>query len=156
MQPHLSEYQRKQKERPALPSTTKKDDTEPFNKALKRKSSVEPLDDRGSPLPDLPRELREKQELIDSAAGKKKRLSPTPPSQKPPDSSLGQRSGSRFVSGAAREKKESIQEIIAKGLKDPLEFIKLIRERKDAGYLYMAAAVPRSSIEYNPYNLKYV
>ena len=135
----------------------KKQNTEPLNKKLKRKSSVEPLEDRGSPLPNLPNELREKQDLIDFAAGRKKPLSPTPPPSKPNvDGVAGYRNASKYVNGVAKDKKQSVEEIIADGMKNPLQIIELMRERKDVGFLYMAAAVPRSSIEYNPYNLKYV
>ena len=153
-QPHLTEYQRKQRERPAVSDAIQKKAGEPLTKKLKRKSSVEPLEDRGSPLPDLPNDLREKQDLFDLAAGKSRSLSPAPPLSKP--HSLGHTNAARQVNGNATSRKQSIGEIVADGMKDPLQIIELIRERKDIGFLYMSAAVSRSSIEYNPYNLKYV
>ncbi|EDV29711.1 uncharacterized protein TRIADDRAFT_18356 [Trichoplax adhaerens] len=41
-------------------------------------------------------------------------------------------------------------------LKDPIEIVQLIRKNPNLGFLYLAPAVDRSSIEYNPYNLKVV
>ncbi len=119
-------------------------------KKLKRKSSVEPLVDRGSPLPDLPDDLREKQEKID--ARKQKSPSPVPPNTG--ERRLGSRNESKFANGSLKQKRKPVEEIVKRGMKDPLQIIQLIRERKDVGFLYMAAAVPRSSIEYNPYNLQ--
>ena len=150
----MTEYQRKQRERPKIEDLCGKQNAEPSNKKLKRKSSVEPLDDRGSPLPNLPEDLKQKQEWIDQAARKKKPMSPTPPPEKPVSPNGTYRNGARYVNGTGKGKKQSIEEIVTKGLKNPLEIIQLMRERKDVGFLYMAAAVPRSSIEYNPYNLK--
>ena len=133
----------------------RKKNAEPLNKKLKRKSSIEPLEDRGSPLPDLPDDLREKQDLFDLVAERNKSVSPSPASTMP--SGLGvamHRNGSKFVNGLFKGKKQSVEEIISNGMTDPLEIIELIRERQDIGFLYMAAAVPRSSIEYSPYNIK--
>lgn len=150
----MTEYQRKQRERPTLNDASKKQNTEPLNKKFKRKSSVEPLEDRGSPLPTLPDDLKEKQGLIDVAAGRSKQLSPTPPPAKP-EGLTGYKVGARLKNGNIIDKRQSVEEIVENGMRNPLEIIDLIRERRDIGFLYMAAAVSRSSIEYSPYNLKY-
>ena len=123
---------------------------EPDQKKFRRKDSVEPLDDRGSPLPELPEELKYKQEKLERSSGLKQSFSPSPPPQTTGKTISVNRNGPRYL----KENGRSIQEIIAGGNQDPLQIIQLIRDRKDVGFLYMAAAVPRSSIEYNPYNLK--
>ena len=153
----MTEYQRKQRERPTLDEVLRKQNAEPLNKKLKRNSSIEPLEDRGSPLPDLPGDLREKQDLFDLVAERNKSFSQSPLPTKP--DGLGvvmQRSSAKYVNGVLKDKKQSVEDIISNGMIDPLQIIELIRERQDIGFLYMSAAVPRSSIEYNPYNLKYV
>ncbi|KAL4694152.1 hypothetical protein H8959_013417 [Pygathrix nigripes] len=46
------------------------------------------------------------------------------------------------------------EEVVKANIRDPLEIIKIIRENEHLGFLYMIPAVPRSSIEYDAYNLK--
>uniref|UniRef100_I3MYF0 Dynein axonemal heavy chain 6 n=1 Tax=Ictidomys tridecemlineatus TaxID=43179 RepID=I3MYF0_ICTTR len=48
------------------------------------------------------------------------------------------------------------EEVIKANIRDPLQIIKIIRENENLGFLYMIPAVPKSSIEYNTYNLKVV
>uniref|UniRef100_A0A8D2JQJ9 Dynein axonemal heavy chain 6 n=1 Tax=Sciurus vulgaris TaxID=55149 RepID=A0A8D2JQJ9_SCIVU len=48
------------------------------------------------------------------------------------------------------------EEVIKANIHDPLQIIKIIRENENLGFLYMIPAVPKSSIEYNTYNLKVV
>ena len=69
--PHLTEYQRKQRELPR--GNTDDKELNP----LKRKSSVEPLDKTPSPLPALPDDLLLKRELIENSRGFDRQ--PTPP-----------------------------------------------------------------------------
>ena len=37
---------------------------------------------------------------------------------------------------------------------DPLDFVELVNSNPKIGFLYLSPAVDRSSIEYNPYNLR--
>lgn len=46
------------------------------------------------------------------------------------------------------------EEVIKANIRDPLQIVKIIRENEHIGFLYMISAVPRSSIEYDTYNLK--
>ncbi|XP_055256564.1 dynein axonemal heavy chain 6 [Moschus berezovskii] len=48
------------------------------------------------------------------------------------------------------------EEVIKANIRDPLQIVKIIRENEHIGFLYMISAVPRSSIEYDTYNLKVV
>ncbi|XP_054978204.1 dynein axonemal heavy chain 6 [Sorex araneus] len=48
------------------------------------------------------------------------------------------------------------EEVVKANIQNPLEIIKIIRENEHLGFLYMIPAVPKSSIEYDPYNLKVV
>lgn len=48
------------------------------------------------------------------------------------------------------------EEVIKANIRDPLQIVKIIRENEHIGFLYMISAVPRSSIEYDTYNLKWV
>ncbi|XP_054557772.1 dynein axonemal heavy chain 6 isoform X4 [Talpa occidentalis] len=48
------------------------------------------------------------------------------------------------------------EEVIKANIRNPLEIIKIVRENEHLGFLYMISAVPKSSIEYDTYNLKVV
>ncbi|XP_055452394.1 dynein axonemal heavy chain 6 [Psammomys obesus] len=48
------------------------------------------------------------------------------------------------------------EEVIKANIKDPLQIIKILQENEHLGFLYMISAVPKSSIEYDTYNLKIV
>ncbi|XP_060619679.2 dynein axonemal heavy chain 6 isoform X2 [Anolis sagrei] len=48
------------------------------------------------------------------------------------------------------------EEVIKANITDPLQIIRTICENQHLGFLYMTPAVPRSSTEYEPYNLKIV
>ncbi|KAM6202366.1 dynein axonemal heavy chain 6 [Rhynchocyon petersi] len=48
------------------------------------------------------------------------------------------------------------EEVIKANIHDPLQIIKIVRENENLGFLYMISSVPRSSIEYDTYNLKIV
>lgn len=48
------------------------------------------------------------------------------------------------------------EEVIKANIRDPLQIIKIVRENDHIGFLYMIPAVPKSSIEYDTYNLKVV
>uniref|UniRef100_A0A8C8W0I7 Dynein, axonemal, heavy chain 6 n=1 Tax=Peromyscus maniculatus bairdii TaxID=230844 RepID=A0A8C8W0I7_PERMB len=48
------------------------------------------------------------------------------------------------------------EEVIKANIRDPLQIIKIIHENEHLGFLYMISAVPKSSIEYDTYNLKVV
>lgn len=102
--------------------------------------SVEPLERVTSPLPDLPSELKQKQDEIDSAAQV---------NSKPRTGSPKQKTGTGDT-GSSRQ----IDAVMLEGLQDPLQIIRLIRDNRKLGFLYLTPAVDRSSIEYSPYNLK--
>lgn len=46
------------------------------------------------------------------------------------------------------------EEVVKANVRNPLQIIKIIRENEHLGFLYMIPAVPRSSTEYDTYNLK--
>ncbi|XP_053056801.1 dynein axonemal heavy chain 6 isoform X1 [Acinonyx jubatus] len=48
------------------------------------------------------------------------------------------------------------EEVVKANVCNPLQIIKIIRENEHLGFLYMIPAVPRSSTEYDTYNLKVV
>ncbi|XP_012629713.3 dynein axonemal heavy chain 6 [Microcebus murinus] len=82
-------------------------------------------------------------------------FSPSPP--KLPRSSIGRRGlfGTRSSSYPTYIVQDQ-EEVIKANIRDPLQIIKIIRENENLGFLYMIPAVPRSSIEYDTYNLKVV
>nr|KAF6328674.1 dynein axonemal heavy chain 6 [Pipistrellus kuhlii] len=51
---------------------------------------------------------------------------------------------------------EDREDVVKANIRDPLQIIKILRENEHLGFLYMIPAVPRSSIEYDTYNLKVV
>ncbi|XP_043915244.1 dynein axonemal heavy chain 6 [Protopterus annectens] len=112
----------------------------------RRLTSVEPIE---SPchLPELPSTLKEKQIHLDYG----RTLSPKPPKQP------------RISSGGSSTRQmpfplsfNSPREIIQANVEDPLDIIQIIRQNVKLGFLYMAPAVPKSSIQYGAYNLKIV
>ncbi|XP_075463117.1 dynein axonemal heavy chain 6 isoform X2 [Ascaphus truei] len=119
--------------------------------AEKRQRSVpvEPI----SPLthlPALPEDLKEKQLQLDYS----RTISPTPPKQ--PRRSLRRTSSHRWPSSLPSCTFETSKDVIKANIKDPLHIIKIILENKKLGFLYMTPAVPKSSIEYDTYNLRIV
>ncbi|MGH0137779.1 UNVERIFIED_CONTAM: hypothetical protein FKN15_025198 [Acipenser sinensis] len=50
----------------------------------------------------------------------------------------------------------SAEEVIRAKIHDPLQIISIIRNNDQLGFLYMTPAVPKSSIQYDTYNLKIV
>ena len=150
-QPHLAEYQRKQKER-FVPITLSQN--EPIFKKAKRSDSVEPLEDcLTSKLPELPDDLKKKQHDIEISAGYRQPTPPKKEAQRP--KSNHQRHG-RYTVGAHQIDSDFLDKIIESELSDPLAILKLIRNHSNIGFLYMTTAVDKSSINYNPYNVKCV
>ena len=108
---------------------------------------MEPLERTTSPLPNLPDDLRSKQQKIDSVA----QVKPVSPQrQMSPKQKVTQFQEPILNGGVAAHKAD----VIPEGLRDPLQIISLIKENSKLGFLYMTPAVDRSSILYNPYNLK--
>lgn len=108
---------------------------------------MEPLERTTSPLPNLPDDLRSKQQKIDSVA----QVKPVSPQQQmSPKQKVTQFQEPIMNGGVAVHKTD----VIPEGLRDPLQIISLIKENSKLGFLYMTPAVDRSSILYNPYNLK--
>ena len=148
LQPNLARYQEKQRSLPYTSSAgktkspTPPPSSEPEKKKTRRRDVVEPLERTTSPLPNLPEDLKNKQEKIDSVAqGNAKRQ--TSPKQRI--------SHEAILNGSVAVGKT---DVIPEGLRDPLQIIGLIKENSKLGFLYMTPAVDRSSIQYNPYNLK--
>ncbi|KAM4809142.1 dynein axonemal heavy chain 6 [Rhinophrynus dorsalis] len=114
-----------------------------------RPVSVEPID---SPvcLPELPDDLKEKQLQLDYT----RTMSPTPPKQ--PRSTLPSTSSYRRISSPPSCSFNTVEDVIKANIKDPLHIIKIILENKKLGFLYMTSAVPKSSIDYDTYNLRIV
>uniref|UniRef100_A0A2R9B1R9 Dynein axonemal heavy chain 6 n=1 Tax=Pan paniscus TaxID=9597 RepID=A0A2R9B1R9_PANPA len=82
-------------------------------------------------------------------------FSPSPP--KLPRTGIGKRGlfGTRS-SAYPKYTFHDREEVVKANIRDPLQIIKIIRENEHLGFLYMIPAVPRSSIEYDTYNLKVV
>ncbi|XP_037662920.1 dynein heavy chain 6, axonemal isoform X2 [Choloepus didactylus] len=103
------------------------------------------------------------QSLLSQDAMKQKQIrqlsvetfSPTPP--KLPRTGIGRR-GLYKTSSSAFPKYtfDDREEVVKANIRDPLQIIKIIRENENLGFLYMISAVPKSSIEYDTYNLKIV
>lgn len=146
-QPNLARYQEKQRSLPYTSSAgktkspTPPPSSEPDKKKTRRRDVVEPLERTTSPLPNLPDDLKNKQEKFDSVAQVN---SKSPQKQTSPKQRISNESGGLVGK----------TDVIPEGLRDPLQIISLIKENSKLGFLYMTPAVDRSSIEYNPYNLK--
>ncbi|XP_070535810.1 dynein axonemal heavy chain 6-like isoform X2 [Ptychodera flava] len=119
----------------------------------RRAASVEPMErpPTASPLPELPEDLRQKQDALNGAV---KIRSPTPPKELKPESPRG-RMHTRGATVAVPTAKPA-EELMEEGFADIEEIIRVVRERPKLGFLYLTPAVPKSSIAYHPYNLKIV
>ena len=152
----MAEYQRKQSEKPGAGMTDIAKDAispEPDLKRMKRKDSVEPLTDVNSQLPELPDDLKKRQEEIDMSAGFV--MIPTPPTKANRPRSERNSHPARYTVAANQEKNNStLDEIIDSGLSDPSAILHLVRTHPNVGFLYMTTAVNRSSINYNPYSIR--
>lgn len=150
--PNLARYQERQKNLPA--SVLKKKSPsppltgEPDKKKTCRKDSVEPLDRTSSPLPILPDDLKQKQQQIEAAAQAKSQRLPTPPKEGSP------KHRGRVNIQAKPTIAQPQEDLPLEDIRDPLEILRLIRKNPKLGFLYLTPAVDRSSIEYNPYNVK--
>ncbi|KAF7239994.1 Dynein heavy chain 6, axonemal, partial [Varanus komodoensis] len=116
---------------------------QPKTSAEKRKwtVSVEPI------LTEIHEELRERQFL-----SAKIRL-PTPPKQ--PRSAIKPSACLPSSTPPLHTFREP-EEVIKANITEPLQIIRIICENKNLGFLYMTPAVPRSSTEYDTFNLKIV
>ena len=152
-QPNLARYQEKQRSLPyTSPAGKTKTPTppatsEPEKKKTRRRDVVEPLERTTSPLPNLPEDLKSKQEKIDSVA----QINTVSPQRQTSPKQKSNQFHEPVVNKSAMPRKT---DVIPEGLSDPLQIISLIRENSKLGFLYMTPAVDRSSILYNPYNLK--
>ncbi|KAM4706665.1 dynein axonemal heavy chain 6 [Discoglossus pictus] len=115
---------------------------------VQRPITVQPISST-SRLPELPEDLKEKQIQLDYS----RTLSPTPPKQ--PRTALKTSSYRRLTSPPSYTF-ETAEDVIKANIRDPLHIIKIIEENKNLGFLYMTSAVPKSSIQYDPYNLRIV
>ncbi|XP_063775637.1 dynein axonemal heavy chain 6 [Pseudophryne corroboree] len=100
-------------------------------------------------LPDLPDGLKEKQLRLGSGT-----MSPTPPKQL--RTSLSRSSLNIHLPSPQSFVFETAEDVIKANIKDPLQIINIILENKNVGFLYMTPAVSKSSVEYDPYNLRIV
>ena len=108
---------------------------------------MRPLERTTSPLPNLPEDLKSKQEKIDSV----NQVNMISPQRKTSPKQKVTQFQEPVVNGSAMPGKT---DVIPEGLRDPLQIIGMIKENSKLGFLYMTPAVDRSSILYNPYNLK--
>ena len=115
---------------------------------------MEPLEEcLTSKLPELPDDLRKKQQNIEICAGYRQ---PTPPKKEDQRPKSDHRRHGRYNLGAYQIDSDFLDKIIESELSDPLAILKLIRNYSNIGFLYMTTAVDKSSINYNPYNVKCV
>ncbi|XP_053147968.1 dynein axonemal heavy chain 6 isoform X2 [Hemicordylus capensis] len=112
---------------------------QPTTSAEKRKW---PIDE--SVLAEAPEDLRERETS-------KVRV-PTPPKQ--PRSVV--KLSACIPSSPPTSKFDEREEVIKANVTEPLQIIRIICENKNLGFLYMTPAVPKSSIDYDTYNLKIV
>ncbi|XP_062576931.1 dynein axonemal heavy chain 6-like isoform X2 [Saccostrea cucullata] len=119
---------------------------EPSAKKMKRAGSVEPMDKPESPLPELPGDLQQKQASMVLRV-------PTPPSEPKPVSPRGKAhtSGPKMPASTKAKIAETHE-----GLNDADEIIRLTKEDKRIGFLYLSPNVPKSSVKYHYYNLRVV
>ncbi|XP_069834127.1 dynein axonemal heavy chain 6 [Dendropsophus ebraccatus] len=101
-------------------------------------------------LPDLPDDLKEKQLQMDFS----RTISPTPPKQ--PRTSPSRPSSYKRIPSPPSSIFESAEDVIKANITDPLQIISILLGNKNLGFLYMTSAVPKSSVEYDPYNLRIV
>ncbi|XP_072261492.1 dynein axonemal heavy chain 6 [Pyxicephalus adspersus] len=101
-------------------------------------------------LPELPEVLKEKQLQLDLS----RTVSPTPPKQ--PRTSASRPGSYKRISSPPSSVFDSAEDVIKANIKDPLQIINILLEHKKIGFLYMTPAVLKSSIEYDPYNLRIV
>ncbi|XP_053317654.1 dynein axonemal heavy chain 6 [Spea bombifrons] len=114
-----------------------------------RAGSVEPVA-FPSRLPSLPDDLKEKQLQLDYS----RTISPTPPKQ--PRTTVTRTSSRQKLSSPPSLTVDTAEDVIKANIKDPLHIIKILQQNKKVGFLYMTPAVQKSSIQYDPYNLRIV
>lgn len=119
---------------------------EPVSKKMRRAGSVEPMEKPESPLPELPGNLQQKQDSMVLRI-------PTPPKESKPVSPRGKihTTGPKMPASTKPKIAETFD-----GLNDADEIIRLIKEDKRVGFLYLSPNVPKSSVKYHYYNLKVV
>ncbi|CAH1788943.1 unnamed protein product, partial [Owenia fusiformis] len=126
-------------------------DPEP-QKKMRRTNSVEPFQERPSSansLPELPEDLKQKQETLDDT----KKMSPTPPKDPKPQSVQGRQHTSGATVPIVKQPSGASTYL---GISDPEEMIRIVRENPKLGFLYLSPAVPKSSVNYHYYKLKVV
>lgn len=101
-----------------------------------------------SPLPDLPKELKEKQETLGNGQGRRRLASPGQGVRTATDGSVAKK--------ARREKETREDSVLApvESLRDPIQMVQRIRLEPSRGFLYLSPAVDRSCVNYNYYNFK--
>ncbi|XP_028414460.1 dynein heavy chain 6, axonemal-like [Dendronephthya gigantea] len=128
--PNLGAYQkRKHAPKPGVASINGRDESEDIpDKKPRQKAVIEPVTRTTSPLPTLPDDLLQQQRKFDRSSGKRTTVT--------------------FFDVPKDEVEERSQ--------DPLTFVDMVQSNPKIGFLYMSPAVEKSSIEYNPYNLRIV
>ena len=131
LQPNLGAYQkRKHAPKPGTASTNGRVESEEVpDKKTRQRTPIEPVTRTTSPLPILPDNLLAQQRMFDQR-------------------SSGKRGTVKFF--------ETPQDEFSKKNQDPLTFVEMVQSNPKIGFLYMSPAVEKSSIEYNPYNLRFV
>jgi hypothetical protein len=127
----LGAYQkRKHASKPDTASTNGRVEPEDVpDKKPRQRTSIEPVTRTTSPLPTLPDNLLAQQRKFDQR-------------------SSGKQGAVSFF--------ETSKDQFSKQNEDPLTFVEMVQSNPKIGFLYMSPAVEKSSIEYNPYNLRFV
>ena len=130
LQPNLGAYQkRKHAPKPGTVSVNGKVESEETpDKKPRQRTPIEPVIRTTSPLPTLPDDLLAQQRRFDQR-------------------SSGKRGTVTFIESPKEESDRS---------QDPLTFVEMVQSNPKIGFLYMSPAVEKSSIKYNPYNLRFV
>ncbi|XP_060075174.1 dynein axonemal heavy chain 6-like [Ylistrum balloti] len=120
---------------------------EPASKKMRRQGSVDPLERSAteSPLPDLPEDLKTKQESLVRM--------PTPPKSPKPASPR-----SRVHAQGPKVQQSTKPKLLEtfEGLCDAQEIIDIIKYDRGVGFMYLSPAVPKTSVKYHYYNLRVV
>jgi hypothetical protein len=104
-------------------------------------------------LPTLPDELKYKQQQIEAAAQARSQRLPTPPKEGLPKHRARVGIQTKPVP-TVNAQTQKLDDLPLEDIRDPIQILTLIRKNPKLGFLYLTPAVDRSSIEYNPYNIK--
>ena len=103
-------------------------------------------------MPELPDDLKKKQEDINTIH----KYIPAPPKNGSAVKAAARRGHRNSLSSSKNQSyDQSVEDIIDLGLSDPADILHVVRNHPNVGFFYMKTVAPRSSINFNPYNVKY-